>query len=110
MADLALPPNVAEVNFFGAVELSKQAMAFFRENPTSNAEGHTFISISSRAGITTDPAVAAYAASKHGESPRGARHAGEELTGLSFAVLAAVEAYFESMGSELDPAWKIKVS
>jgi hypothetical protein len=94
------------VNVHGPIELSKQSVAFFREqNPTPG--GH-FVSISSMAGITVTPGTAVYAATKHGEFTTSALDSA--LLADPFFASLAIEAYTEALGQELDPTWNIKAS
>ncbi|KAG2142958.1 NAD(P)-binding protein [Suillus clintonianus] len=74
-----------EVNFWGAMHVSKEAVKFFRE--VNNPIGGRLLQVSSRLGLVGGPATAFYSASKFA------------LEGLS-----------ESLANELDPAWNIKVT
>ncbi|KAG1810556.1 uncharacterized protein BJ212DRAFT_1570059 [Suillus subaureus] len=74
-----------EVNFWGAMHVSKEAVKFFRE--MNKPIGGRLLQVSSRLGLVGGPANAFYSASKFA------------LEGLS-----------ESLASELDPAWNIKVT
>ncbi|KAG0696448.1 hypothetical protein DFH29DRAFT_951016 [Suillus ampliporus] len=74
-----------EVNFWGAMYVSKEAVKFFRE--VNQPIGGRLLQVSSRLGLVGGPASAFYSASKFA------------LEGLS-----------ESLAKELDPAWNIKVT
>ncbi|KAG1828597.1 NAD(P)-binding protein [Suillus subalutaceus] len=74
-----------EVNFWGAMHVSKEAVKFFRE--VNKPIGGRLLQVSSRLGLVGGPATAFYSASKFA------------LEGLS-----------ESLANELDPAWNIKVT
>ncbi|KAG2138416.1 NAD(P)-binding protein [Suillus bovinus] len=74
-----------EVNFWGAVHVSKEAVKFFRE--VNKPIGGRLLQVSSRLGLAGGAAGAFYSASKFA------------LEGLS-----------ESLAKELDPAWNIKVT
>ncbi|GJE91661.1 SDR family oxidoreductase [Phanerochaete sordida] len=73
-----------DVKFWGITAVSKEAVRFFRdENPT---RGGLLLNISSELGIRTMPLLGHYAAAKH-----------------------AMEGLTQTLRSELDPAWNIKV-
>ncbi|KAH7908712.1 hypothetical protein BJ138DRAFT_1068336 [Hygrophoropsis aurantiaca] len=74
-----------EVNFWGAVTVSREAIRFFRE--VNKPVGGKLLQVSSRLGIIGGPASAFYSASKFA------------LEGLS-----------ESLLREIDPAWNIKIT
>jgi NAD(P)-dependent dehydrogenase (short-subunit alcohol dehydrogenase family) len=74
-----------EVNFWGAMYVSKEAVEFFRE--VNKPIGGRLLQVSSRLGLVGDAATAFYSATKFA------------LEGLS-----------ESLIKELDPAWNIKVT
>ncbi|KAG1748780.1 NAD(P)-binding protein [Suillus occidentalis] len=74
-----------EVNFWGAMYVSREAVKFFRE--VNKPIGGRLLQVSSRLGLVGGPAAAFYSASKFA------------LEGLS-----------ESLVKELDPAWNIKVT
>ncbi|KAJ7658123.1 hypothetical protein B0H17DRAFT_1145683 [Mycena rosella] len=73
-----------EVNFWGSVNVTKQAIAFFRD--VNKPVGGLLINMSSMFGIDAPPAAGFYAATKF-----------------------AMEAVTDSLVKELDPEWKIKV-
>ncbi|KAH9938700.1 uncharacterized protein B0H18DRAFT_968391 [Fomitopsis serialis] len=75
---------VFDVNLWGAVNVSKEAVRIFRD--VNKPAGGTLLQISSIAGIEAYPAVGYYSASKYA------------LEGISTALAA-----------ELDPEWNIKV-
>jgi len=84
------PDDVArglfEVNFWGAVNVSKAAVKFFREVNKPGIGGR-LINITSMAGINAFAASSFYCASKF-----------------------ALEGFTQSLAQELDPEWNIKVS
>lgn len=55
-----------DVNFFGAVNVSKEAVRVFRD--VNKPQGGQLLQVSSMAGYRPTPALAFYAASKLGES------------------------------------------
>jgi len=72
-----------DVNFWGATNVARAAISFFRD--VNKPQGGRLITISSSAAIGPFPAAAFYSASK-----------------------AAVEAVLYAMAKELDPDWNIK--
>ncbi|KAJ7446681.1 NAD-P-binding protein [Mycena latifolia] len=76
--------NQFEVNFWGAVNVAKQAVAFFRD--VNKPMGGLLINMSSMFGIDAPPGAGFYAATKF-----------------------AFEAVSDALAKELDPAWNIKV-
>ncbi|KAJ7911955.1 hypothetical protein B0H13DRAFT_2660299 [Mycena leptocephala] len=91
LAELEATPDDAaralfEVNFWGALTVSKEAVRVFREvNP--GGVGGRLLNVSSGVGFSGAPLAGIYAASKH-----------------------AVEGFTESLAREVDPAWNIKIS
>lgn len=77
--------SLFEVNFWGAANVTKEAVRFFREVNTPT--GGRLLQVSSQVGIAGGPGTGFYSASKFA------------LEGLS-----------ESLSKELDPAWNIKVT
>ncbi|EIN12951.1 NAD(P)-binding protein [Punctularia strigosozonata HHB-11173 SS5] len=77
--------SLFEVNFWGAVNTTREAVKFFRE--VNNPPGGRLVHISSMTGVNPSPSASYYSASKH---------AGEGL--------------MEAMSGELNPAWNIKVT
>ncbi|PIL35060.1 hypothetical protein GSI_02847 [Ganoderma sinense ZZ0214-1] len=77
---------IFETNFWGATRVSREAVRFFREDNPAGAGGR-LLQFSSILGFQGWPGVAYYAATKFA------------LEGLS-----------ETLASELDPAWNIKVT
>jgi len=75
-----------EVNFWGAVHVTQQAIKFFREVNKPGVGGH-LLQLSSTSGFEGTPAAGFYSASKHA------------LEGLS-----------EALAREVSPAWNIKVT
>ncbi|KAJ7207162.1 hypothetical protein GGX14DRAFT_535383 [Mycena pura] len=81
-----------EVNFWGALAVSREAVRVFRDlNPTG--AGGRLLNVSSGNGFVGMPLLGIYSA----RSP-------------TQAVRAAVEGFTESLRLELNPAWNIKVS
>ncbi|KAJ6591539.1 NAD(P)-binding protein [Mycena vulgaris] len=76
--------DLFEVNFWGAVNVTKQAIAFFRD--VNTPAGGLLINMSSMFGIDSPPGAGFYGATKF-----------------------ALEAITDSLVKELDPAWNIKV-
>ncbi|EGN94408.1 hypothetical protein SERLA73DRAFT_125910 [Serpula lacrymans var. lacrymans S7.3] len=74
-----------EVNFWGAANVSKKAVEFFRE--VNKPKGGRLLQVTSGCGIKGHPGVAFYSASKF-----------------------ALEGFSESLSKELDPRWDIKVT
>ena len=56
-----------EVNFWGAMNVAKEALEFFRE--VNKPQGGYLLNISSTAGLAAKPPTGWYAASKHGKHP-----------------------------------------
>ncbi|KAH7912523.1 hypothetical protein BJ138DRAFT_1148088 [Hygrophoropsis aurantiaca] len=84
-----VPDNVArslfDVNFWGAADVSKEAVRFFRdENPPGL--GGTLLQVSSQSGMEGSACEAHYSASKF-----------------------ALEGFTESLKEELEPTWNIKI-
>ncbi|OJT03841.1 hypothetical protein TRAPUB_5481, partial [Trametes pubescens] len=75
-----------DTNFWGAVDVSRAALAFFRDVNAPGVGGR-LVQISSCCGIVGLPGQAFYCASKF-----------------------ALEAVTESLAAEIDPTWNIKVS
>ncbi|KAJ7281489.1 NAD-P-binding protein [Mycena rebaudengoi] len=77
--------DLFEVNFWGSVKVTQQAVAFMRD--VNQPQGGLLINMSSMFGIDAPPAAGFYAA--------------------TFQV--ALDAVTDSIHKELDPAWNIKV-
>ncbi|KAM5541137.1 hypothetical protein V8D89_005066 [Ganoderma adspersum] len=77
--------EVFETNFWGAARVTSEAVRFFRE--VNKPVRGRLLQISSITGLIGGPGLAYYSASKH-----------------------ALEGLTESLASELDPAWNIKVT
>ena len=56
-----------EVNFWGAMNVAKEALEFFRE--VNKPQGGYLLNISSTAGLAAKPLIGWYTASKHGKHP-----------------------------------------
>nr|VWO94958.1 N/A [Ganoderma boninense] len=74
-----------EVNFWGAVHVSQEAVRFFREENTP--QGGHLIQNSAGVALVTLPTFGFYTAAKH-----------------------ALDGFTETLHSELNPAWKIKIT
>ncbi|PIL34926.1 hypothetical protein GSI_02713 [Ganoderma sinense ZZ0214-1] len=74
-----------ETNFWGAARVTSEAVRFFRE--VNDPVGGRVLQISSITGLIGGPGLGYYTASKH-----------------------ALEGLTESLASELDPSWNIKVT
>ncbi|KIJ39278.1 hypothetical protein M422DRAFT_781104 [Sphaerobolus stellatus SS14] len=77
--------DMFEVNFWGLINVTKEALRFFRE-VNKPGVGGWLLNASSMAGIAGLPAMSFYSASKY-----------------------AVEGFSESVSKELKPEWNIKV-
>ncbi|KAJ7039729.1 hypothetical protein C8F04DRAFT_1084635 [Mycena alexandri] len=75
-----------EVNFWGVVAVSKEAVRVFRDVNPKNVGGR-LLNVSSGLGLEGGPTFGIYSASKH-----------------------AVEGFTESLRLELNPAWNIQIS
>ncbi|GJE91734.1 SDR family oxidoreductase [Phanerochaete sordida] len=73
-----------EVNFWGAANVSREAVRFFREENTP--AGGVLLNLSSIVGVQALPVMGYYSASKH-----------------------AFDGLTQSLAAELDPKWNIKV-
>ncbi|KAH9923789.1 hypothetical protein B0H21DRAFT_154151, partial [Amylocystis lapponica] len=94
---------VFEVDFWGAIHVSQEAVKFFREVNAPGVGGR-LIQTSSILGRTSVASSGWYSAAKAGESKFYSVTAGAELRP------SALEAASEAMSRELDPAWNIKVT
>ncbi|KAF8996897.1 hypothetical protein BDQ17DRAFT_1512949 [Cyathus striatus] len=75
--------NIFEVNFWGATNVSREAVRFFRD--VNIPAGGRLLQAPSQAGLCAAPGVGYYSASKH-----------------------ALEGFSESLSQELLPSWNIK--
>ncbi|PIL34518.1 hypothetical protein GSI_03296 [Ganoderma sinense ZZ0214-1] len=73
-----------DVNYWGAVHVSQEAVRFFRED--NSPQGGRLIQNSAGVGLVTLPTLGFYASTKH-----------------------ALEGFTETLHKELNPAWNIKV-
>lgn len=78
--------NIFEVNFWGALSVSREAVRFFREVNPKGQGGH-LIQAGSSLSLQTLPAFGYYSASKH-----------------------ALDALTDALAAELRPEWNIKVT
>lgn len=92
-----------DVNFWGAMNVSKETVRFFRE--VNNPQGGKLWNASSTAGIFPFASMGYYSASKHGIIPGVV---GEDHS-MTVFFLSALEGATEALASELDPKWNIKV-
>ncbi|KAK7690665.1 hypothetical protein QCA50_005764 [Cerrena zonata] len=74
-----------DTNFWGAVNVAREAVSFFRE--VNKPSGGLLLNVSSMLGIYSAPCAGFYTASKH-----------------------ALEGLMEAFAGELDPDWNIKIS
>ncbi|KAF9228469.1 NAD(P)-binding protein [Gyrodon lividus] len=74
-----------DINFWGAAQVSREAVRFFRE--VNNPRGGRLLQVGSAMGLVGHTACAFYSASKH-----------------------ALEGFSESLAYELEPAWNIKIT
>ncbi|KAK7692333.1 hypothetical protein QCA50_003958 [Cerrena zonata] len=77
--------RIFDTNFWGAANVSREAVRFFRE--VNKPSGGLLLNNSSMSGIQSVPGMAYYSASKH-----------------------ALEGITQALALEIDPTWKIKVS
>ena len=100
-----------ETNFWGAAWVSREAVRFFREVNPAGAGGR-LLQISSACGFQGVPGTAYYSATKFGESSQACSSRESRQGGLKWLpwCFAALEGFSETLASELDPAWNIKVS
>ncbi|TBU46042.1 NAD(P)-binding protein [Dichomitus squalens] len=77
--------NVFEVDFWGAVHVSQEAVRFFREE--NSPQGGRLIQNSAAVGLVTREGLAFYGAAKH-----------------------ALEAFTETLSKEVNSAWNIKIT
>ncbi|KAI0667103.1 NAD-P-binding protein [Trametes maxima] len=81
--DVARP--LFEVNFWGAVHVSQEAVRFFREE--NKPQGGLLLQNSAMVGVAGVPVISFYTDTKH-----------------------ALEGWSEALAKEVDPAWNIKVT
>ncbi|KAI0790751.1 hypothetical protein C8Q75DRAFT_806139 [Abortiporus biennis] len=80
--------NLLDVNFWGSLQVTLEAVKFFREeNPNSGPIGGRILVTSSRTAITTSPGMGYYSAATR-----------------------AIEGITEALTLELDPMWNIKIT
>jgi enoyl-[acyl-carrier-protein] reductase (NADH) len=101
------PDDVAkkmfDVNFWGAMNVSRESIRFFRE--VNKPRGGRLWTVSSTAAITPYASLGYYSASKHGNAPGLVP---EECLVTNLPP-SALEGATEALASELDPKWDIKV-
>ena len=106
----AIPDEAAralfDVNFWGAVHVSQEAVRFFRDE--NSPPGGRLIQNSATIGLTLAPMTSFYCGAKYGEC----RHmlSVRMTRSLVFSCFLALEGFTETLSKELDPAWNIKVS
>ncbi|KAJ7465259.1 NAD-P-binding protein [Mycena latifolia] len=98
-----LARSLFEVNFWGAVNVTKQAVSFFREE--NKPPGGLLINMSSMYGIDAPPLAGFYGATF---VMFILRKLVRRLLSLH-ALAGTLEAVTDSLAKELDPAWNIKV-
>ncbi|KAJ7116127.1 hypothetical protein C8R43DRAFT_1112981 [Mycena crocata] len=79
-----LARDLFEVNFWGGVNVTKQAVGFFRD--VNKPQGGLLMNVSSMFGVESAPGAGFYSATKY-----------------------ALEAITDAVAKELDPVWNIKV-
>ena len=89
-----------EVNFWGAIRVSNEAVRVFREVNEPQG-GHLFV-ISSLVGFKSMAGSGFYSASKHGQAFL------HQIGSLLLTGLTALESVTEAMSLELHPSWGIK--
>ncbi|RDX45561.1 NAD(P)-binding protein [Lentinus brumalis] len=80
-----LARQMFEVNFWGAVHVSQEAVRFFRDE--NQPKGGHLIQNSAAVGIVSYPIMSFYGAAKH-----------------------ALEGFSETLQKEVDPAWNVKIT
>ena len=98
-----------ETNFWGATNVSREAVRFFREANPAGAGGR-LLQFSSMAGLKGAPGVSYYCATKFGECMRAVNGKALDYAERVCLSLLALEGFSEGLAQELDPAWNIKVS
>ncbi|KIJ24335.1 hypothetical protein M422DRAFT_194779, partial [Sphaerobolus stellatus SS14] len=84
--------DLFEVNFWGLVNVSKEAVRFFRE-VNKPGVGGVLLNASSMAGLAGLPAMSFYSA----------------RWSWILIIIAAVEGFSEALSKELNPEWNIKI-
>lgn len=101
------PEDVAraifDTNFWGAMNVSREAVRFFRD--VNKIQGGRLLNISSMAGIGGKPGIGFYSASKNGTCCSTLA----SIKILNLSALLALEGATEALSKELDPKWNIKV-
>lgn len=100
----AVAREMFDVNLWGAIAVSKEAIRVFRE--VNQPAGGRLLNVSSSAGIDPVPGLAHYGAAKSGECVMLATM----FVSRSHRWAIALIAFTEGLAKEVDPAWNIKVS
>ena len=93
-----------EINFWGAANVSREAVRFFRDENPSGAGGR-LITVGSYAGMAPFGGLGYYSATKAGKR----RHT-SIVYSANFDLCAAIIAINEALAKEIDPQWNIKAS
>lgn len=93
-----------EVNFWGALRVSQEAVRVFREE--NAPRGGRLLQVSSTAALDGAPAVGFYGASKAGA--RCLLPSAGCVSDMCCVAGTAFESVSEALAKELDPAWNIK--
>ena len=99
--------SLFETNFWGAVDVTKEAVRFFRETNPPGVGGR-LLQMSSYLGLVGMPGCAFYSAAKFGEFAHYIQVAGQAINRRS-PIPIALEGTTEALAGELDPEWNIKV-
>lgn len=100
--------NIFETNFWGAANVSREAVRFFREENPQGVGGR-LLTVSSYAGTAPLPGAGYYSASKAGE-PEYLHDAPSNIARISLTRgdWPALEAINQALEGEIDPKWNIK--
>ena len=95
-----------DVNFWGAANVNAEAVRFFREDNPAGSGGRLLVN-SSYAGLHPIPCAGFYSAAKFGEH---LRFLTPWLVYSRVLWLLALEGITQTLATEVDPSWNIKVS
>lgn len=95
--------RIFDVNFWGAANVSIEAIRVFRE--VNKPQGGRLLNISSTTGFAPMPGTLYYVASKFGMCCGSPQINAYNL----LKTVAGIEGFTEAIRMELDPAWNIKV-
>ncbi|KXN82786.1 hypothetical protein AN958_02151 [Leucoagaricus sp. SymC.cos] len=93
--------SLFDTNFWGAVNVSKEAVKYFRQN---TPPGGRLLQNSSGSALQGIPGSAYYCASKAGASSTKAYLIGAD------SPFKALEIFTEALASEVDPQWNIRIT